>query len=40
MVVFVDGVPRSKEYRKFRIKWVAGQNDFAMMQEVLKRRLV
>jgi excinuclease ABC subunit C len=38
MVVFVDGVPRSKEYRKFRIKWVAGQNDFAMMQEVLKRR--
>jgi excinuclease ABC subunit C len=38
MVVFVDGVPRSKEYRKFRIKHVAGQNDFAMMQEVLKRR--
>jgi hypothetical protein len=38
MVVFVDGVPRSKEYRKFRIKHVSGQNDFAMMQEVLKRR--
>jgi excinuclease ABC subunit C len=38
MVVFVDGHPRAKEYRKFRIKGVAGQNDFAMMQEVLKRR--
>jgi excinuclease ABC subunit C len=38
MVVFVDGHPRAKEYRKFRIKHVAGQNDFAMMQEVLKRR--
>jgi excinuclease ABC subunit C len=38
MVVFVDGQPRAKEYRKFRIKGVGGQNDFAMMQEVLKRR--
>jgi excinuclease ABC subunit C len=38
MVVFVDGHPRAKEYRKFRIKGVKGQNDFAMMQEVLKRR--
>ena len=38
MVVFVDGHPKSKEYRRFRIKGVTGSNDFAMMQEVLKRR--
>jgi excinuclease ABC subunit C len=38
MVVFVDGHPKRNEYRRFRIKGVAGQNDFAMMQEVLKRR--
>ena len=38
MVVFVDGHPKPNEYRRFRIKGVAGQNDFAMMQEVLKRR--
>src|SRR3989442_5718904 len=38
MVVFVDGPPKRNESRRFRIKGVAGQNDFAMMQEVLKRR--
>jgi excinuclease ABC subunit C len=38
MVVFEDGNPKRNEYRRFRIKGVAGQNDFAMMQEVLKRR--
>jgi excinuclease ABC subunit C len=38
MVVFVDGNPSKAEYRRFRIKGVAGSNDFAMMQEVLKRR--
>ena len=38
MVVFVDGHPKRSEYRRFGIKGVAGQNDFAMMQEVLKRR--
>ena len=38
MVVFVEGHPKQNEYRRFRIKGVAGQNDFAMMQEVLKRR--
>ena len=38
MVVFVDGRPRSEEYRRFRIKTVRGIDDFAMMQEVLKRR--
>src|SRR5438132_13311849 len=38
MVVFVDGHPKRNEYRRFRIKGVAGQNDFAMMQDVLNRR--
>jgi excinuclease ABC subunit C len=38
MVVFEDGNPKRSEYRRFRIKGVSGQNDFAMMQEVLKRR--
>jgi excinuclease ABC subunit C len=38
MVVFVDGHAKRSEYRRFRIKGVAGANDFAMMQEVLKRR--
>ncbi|MBH77314.1 MAG: excinuclease ABC subunit C [Dehalococcoidia bacterium] len=38
MVVFVDGQPAPREYRKFRIKTVQGSNDFATMQEVLRRR--
>jgi excinuclease ABC subunit C len=38
MVVFVDGRPKPQEYRRFRIKTVRGSNDFAMMQEVLRRR--
>jgi excinuclease ABC subunit C len=38
MVVFVDGHPRPAEYRRFRIKTVAGANDFAMLAEVLRRR--
>ncbi len=38
MVVFVDGHPRPREYRRFRIKTVAGANDFASMAEVLRRR--
>src|SRR3989304_5106204 len=38
MVVFVDGRPRPAEYRRFRIKGVAGQDDYAMLQEVLRRR--
>ena len=39
MVVFLDGKPASKEYRRFRIKTVEGANDFASMNEVLTRRL-
>lgn len=38
MVVFVDGVPASKEYRHYRIKTVEGANDFASMAEVIGRR--
>jgi excinuclease ABC subunit C len=38
MVVFEDGQPRSGEYRRFRIKDVPGQDDFASHQEVLRRR--
>ena len=39
MVVMEDGEPASAEYRRFKIRTVAGQNDFAMMNEVLTRRL-
>ena len=39
MVVFEDGRPRNDHYRHFRIKLVPGPNDFAMLQEVLRRRL-
>ena len=38
MVVFVDGKPNKKEYRRFAIKDVEGQDDFASMQEVIRRR--
>jgi len=39
IVVFTDGYPNKKEYRMFRIRTVAGPNDYAMMQEVLTRRI-
>jgi len=39
MVVFEDGQPAKNEYRRFRIKWIEGSNDFAMLHEVLTRRL-
>jgi excinuclease ABC subunit C len=39
MVVFEDGRPRNDHYRHFRIKFTPGPNDFAMLQEVLRRRL-
>ena len=38
MVVFEDGAPRTAEYRRFRIRNVEGQDDFASMREVLSRR--
>ena len=38
MVVFEDGLPKRTDYRKFEIKGVVGQDDFASMEEVLRRR--
>ncbi|MBO0688554.1 MAG: excinuclease ABC subunit UvrC [Candidatus Dormibacteraeota bacterium] len=38
MVVFEDGRPRNEHYRSFRIRSIEGPNDFAMLQEVLRRR--
>lgn len=38
MVVFQDGKPEKSEYRRYRIRTVEGQDDFAMMREVITRR--
>lgn len=38
MVVYEDGRPKRNDYRKFRIKWVKGADDYASMREVLTRR--
>ena len=38
MVVFEDGLPKKADYRRFEIKGVPGQDDFASMEEVLRRR--
>ncbi|MGT2799971.1 excinuclease ABC subunit UvrC [Streptococcus marmotae] len=38
MVVFENGVPNKKEYRKYKIKTVEGPDDYASMREVLYRR--
>ncbi|MGB5381403.1 MAG: excinuclease ABC subunit UvrC, partial [Acidimicrobiia bacterium] len=39
MVVFEDGLPKKSDYRRFKIRTVAGQDDFAAMEEVIRRRL-
>jgi excinuclease ABC subunit C len=39
MVVFGDGIAKKSEYRRFRIEAVSGIDDFAMIAEVLKRRI-
>jgi len=39
MVVFQDGEPNKSEYRRYRIRTVEGQDDFAMIQEVIQRRV-
>ncbi len=39
MVVFEDGKPKRKDYRRFKIKGVERSNDFEMMKEVVMRRL-
>lgn len=38
MVVFQDGKPYKKEYRKYKIKTVEGPDDYASMREVIRRR--
>ncbi|MFR3032187.1 MAG: helix-hairpin-helix domain-containing protein, partial [Blautia sp.] len=38
MVVYDRGKPKRSDYRKFKIKWVQGPNDYASMEEVLTRR--
>ena len=38
MVVFIDGKPAKKEYRKYKIKTVNGPDDYASMREVIYRR--
>ncbi|HEX3424901.1 MAG TPA: excinuclease ABC subunit UvrC, partial [Acidimicrobiales bacterium] len=39
MVVMEDGLPRPSEYRRFKVKSVGGNDDYAAMEEVLTRRL-
>ena len=39
MVVMEDGIPRKGEYRRFKVREVPGNDDFAAMEEVLTRRL-
>ena len=38
MIMFVDGKPEKKEYRKYKIKGVEGPDDYASMREVTRRR--
>jgi excinuclease ABC subunit C len=39
MVVFLEGRAKKSDYRRFKIRYDQGSNDFAMMQETLRRRL-
>ena len=39
MVVFVDGRPSKQDYKRFKLEGLADQNDYAAMQQVLRRRL-
>ena len=39
MVVFEDGLPKRPDYRRFKVKTVRGNDDYAAMEEVLTRRL-
>ena len=38
MVVFINGKPSKKDYRKYKIKTVVGPDDYASMREVIRRR--
>lgn len=40
MIVFIDGKPAKKEYRKYKIKTVEGPNDYDSMREVVRRRYI
>lgn len=40
MIVFEDGRPKNKDYRRFKIKYVDGANDYDSMREVVERRFV
>ena len=39
MVVVEDGLPKKSDYRRFKVRTVGGNDDFAAMEEVLQRRL-
>ncbi|MEC0093031.1 excinuclease ABC subunit UvrC [Paenibacillus macquariensis] len=38
MIVFIDGKPDKKEYRKYKIRTVVGADDYSTMREVIRRR--
>ncbi|WP_400242701.1 excinuclease ABC subunit UvrC [Niallia sp. JL1B1071] len=38
MIVFIDGIPAKREYRKYKIKTVKGPDDYESMREVVRRR--
>ena len=38
MVVFQDGKPRKSDYKRFKLEGLAGQDDYASMHQILKRR--
>ncbi len=38
-VVFIDGRPSRKDYRRYKVKTVVGADDYATMEEILRRRL-
>lgn len=40
MVVFTDGKPRKSDYKRFKLEGLAGQDDYASMHQVIKRRFV
>lgn len=40
MVVFLDGRPNKKEYRKYKIRTVTGPDDYETMREVIRRRYI
>lgn len=38
LIVFEGGRPKKSDYRRFKMKWTDGPNDYAMLQEMLRRR--